>query len=45
MSEGQDPRPHVVLLVDDELRTTRRLAAMLREDGFAVEIARDGAAV
>ena len=44
MSEGQAQRPHVVLLVDDELRTTRRMAAMLREDGFAVEIARDGAA-
>ncbi|HEX2671057.1 MAG TPA: response regulator [Polyangiaceae bacterium] len=44
MSEGQDQRPHVVLLVDDELRTTRRMAEMLREDGFAVEIARDGAA-
>jgi len=44
MSEGQAQRPHMVLLVDDELRTTRRMAAMLREDGFAVEIARDGAA-
>jgi len=31
-------------LVDDDLRTTRRMADMLREDGFAVEIARDGAA-
>jgi len=38
------PRPFVVLLVDDDLRTTRRMADMLREDGFAVEIARDGAA-
>ena len=37
-------RPRVVLLVDDDLRTTRRMADMLREDGFAVEIARDGAA-
>jgi len=34
----------VVLLVDEDLRTTRRMADMLREDGFAVEIARDGAA-
>jgi CheY-like chemotaxis protein len=34
----------VVLLVDDDLRTTRRLAEMLREDGLTVEIARDGAA-
>ncbi len=38
------PRPQVVLLVDDDLRTTRRLAEMLREDGLTVEIARDGAA-
>jgi DNA-binding response OmpR family regulator len=38
------PRPYIVLLVDDDLRTTRRMADMLREDGFAVEIARDGAA-
>ncbi|MEI9949091.1 MAG: response regulator [Pseudomonadota bacterium] len=44
MSEPQGPRPDVVLLVDDDLRTTRRMADMLREDGFAVEIARDGAA-
>jgi len=44
MSEVEGPRPHVVLLVDDDLRTTRRMADMLREDGFAVEIARDGAA-
>jgi two-component system response regulator MprA len=44
MSEPDAPRPYVVLLVDDELRTTRRMADMLREDGFAVEIARDGAA-
>jgi two-component system response regulator MprA len=38
------PRTQVVLLVDDDLRTTRRLADMLREDGLTVEIARDGAA-
>jgi two-component system response regulator MprA len=44
MSGNEAPRLNVVLLVDDELRTTRRMAAMLREDGFAVEIARDGAA-
>jgi len=44
MSEVPGPRPHIVLLVDDDLRTTRRMADMLREDGFAVEIARDGAA-
>lgn len=44
MFEAQAERLHVVLLVDDDLRTTRRMAQMLREDGFAVEIARDGAA-
>jgi len=38
------PRPQLVLLVDDDLRTTRRMADMLREDGFAVDVARDGAA-
>lgn len=44
MLDVQDQRLHLVLLVDDDLRTSRRLAQMLREDGFAVEIARDGAA-
>ena len=44
MLTPQGQRLHVVLLVDDDLRTTRRMAQMLREDGFAVEIARDGAA-
>ena len=38
------PRTQVVLLVDDDLRTSRRLAEMLREDGLTVEVARDGAA-
>jgi two-component system response regulator MprA len=37
------PGPQLVLLVDDDLRTARRMADMLREDGFAVEVARDGA--
>jgi CheY-like chemotaxis protein len=37
------PSPRLVLLVDDDLRTSRRMADMLREDGFAVEVARDGA--
>jgi two-component system, cell cycle sensor histidine kinase and response regulator CckA len=32
-----------VLLVDDDTRTARLLAHMLREDGFDVELARDGA--
>ncbi len=31
-----------VFLVDDDLRTARRLAAMLEEDGFVVEVMRDG---
>jgi len=44
MSEPQSQGAYVVLLVDDDLRTTRRMADMLREDGFEVEIARDGAA-
>ncbi len=44
MSAAAVSRPYLVLLVDDDLRTTRRMADMLREDGFAVEIARDGAA-
>jgi two-component system response regulator MprA len=33
-----------VLIVDDDARTTRLLAHMLREDGFEVELAWDGAA-
>jgi len=36
-------RPRI-MLVDDDLRTTRLLAHMLREDGFDVETAKDGAA-
>jgi len=44
MSAAPSSSAFVVLLVDDDLRTSRRLADMLREDGFAVEIARDGAA-
>jgi CheY-like chemotaxis protein len=31
-----------LLLVDDDVRTTARLASMLREDGFLVEVFRDG---
>ena len=44
MSADGLPEPFLVLLVDDDLRTSRRLAEMLREDGLAVELARDGAA-
>jgi len=39
-----DSSDFVVLLVDDDVRTTRRLAEMLREDGLTVETARDGVA-
>jgi CheY-like chemotaxis protein len=36
-------RPYV-LLVDDDVRTASTLARMLREDGFDVDVAADGAA-
>jgi two-component system response regulator MprA len=32
-----------VLLVDDDVRATRMLARMLREDGFDIDVALDGA--
>lgn len=32
-----------VLLVDGDVRTSRRLAALLQQDGYQVELARDGA--
>jgi CheY-like chemotaxis protein len=38
-----DPAP-LILVVDDDTRTARRLAQLLREDGYAVEVAGDGAA-
>ena len=39
-----DPLPPLrVLLVDDDIRTTQRLARMLREDGYEVDIATDAA--
>ena len=34
----------LVLVVDDDTRTARRLAAMLRDDGYLAEVAADGAA-
>lgn len=41
---GMDaPRAKLLLLVDDEARSTRMLAKMLREDGFDVELTFDGA--
>jgi two-component system response regulator MprA len=33
----------LVLVVDDDIRTARLLVKMLREDGFDVELANDGA--
>ncbi len=44
MSHAPLPRSNKVLLVDGDVRTTQRLAELLREDGFDVEVARDGAA-
>ncbi len=36
--------PHaLVLVVDDDVRSARRLAQMLREDGYDVDVAADGA--
>jgi CheY-like chemotaxis protein len=34
--------PRRVFLVDDDFRTANRLAKMLEEDGFVVEVMRDG---
>ncbi len=36
--------PALILVVDDDVRTARLLVRMLREDGFEVELAVDGAA-
>jgi two-component system OmpR family response regulator len=36
-------RARLLFLVDDDQRTARRFASMLEEDGFAVEVLRDGA--
>jgi DNA-binding response OmpR family regulator len=44
VSGESNSQKQLVLLVDEEVRTTRRLARMLEEDGFDVEIARNGAA-
>ncbi len=43
MSNTPLPRSDKVLLVDGDVRTTQRLAGLLRDDGFDVEVARDGA--
>jgi DNA-binding NtrC family response regulator len=44
MSRSHNPRPRRnVLLVDGDFRTAQRLAELLRDDGFEVEVARNGA--
>jgi CheY-like chemotaxis protein len=35
-------RSRRLFVVDDDVRTARRLASMLEEDGFTVEVMRDG---
>ena len=37
------PSPPLVLLVDEDARSARLLARLLREDGYAVEVERNGA--
>ena len=44
MSGRPQARAKNVLIVDPDFRSARRLADLLNEDGFAVELARDGAA-
>jgi CheY-like chemotaxis protein len=44
MPDSAKPHPNRVLLVDGDVRTSQRLADLLRDDGFDVEVARDGAA-
>ena len=43
MSRPSRTRAQEVLLVDGDARTSHRLAELLREDGFDVEVLRDGA--
>lgn len=42
MSSAPPTRSKRVLLVDGDFRSSQRLADLLREDGFEVEVARDG---
>lgn len=42
MSSSPPTRSKSVLLVDGDFRTSQRLAGLLREDGYEVEVARDG---
>lgn len=41
--KGMSDMKRRVLVVDDDVRTTRLLAKLLMEDGFEVEVAADGA--
>ncbi len=41
--DAPDASRGLVLVVDDDARTARRLATLLREDGFLVEVAVNGA--
>jgi CheY-like chemotaxis protein len=43
MSSPLQTRSNKVLLVDGDFRTSQRLAGLLRDDGFDVEVLRDGA--
>ena len=42
MSSQPPTRSKRVLLVDGDFRTSERLASLLREDGYEVEVSRDG---
>jgi DNA-binding NtrC family response regulator len=44
MSVAPRSRSRKVLIVDGDVRSSQRLASLLREDGFEVEVARDAAA-
>jgi DNA-binding NtrC family response regulator len=44
MQGGPGLPKKLLLVVDDDIRSTRMLAKMLREDGYRVEVASDGAA-
>ena len=43
MFARDEPARVTILLVDDDVRGTRRIGDMLREDGYHVEVAFDGA--
>jgi DNA-binding response OmpR family regulator len=44
MACSQPAPSNKVLLVDGDYRTSNRLASLLRDDGFEVDVVRDGAA-